>query len=252
VASIGEVVARMRKALDSCADGTARLHDADQELGASLDALNLALAGAGDDESISLLRLALAAVGDARDAVQAAAQGVQQEVSRLDLGTAGGAATGGATAPPVRSAQPPAGPAAPTGRPSAEQIERLRDELPPTVVGGTGQKTHGRWIDTDGNEHAEVSGKDEKYDQAIQLFRTMKARRIPVRASDVEMKLAAHMRTKGIRSATLVVNNLPCEGPLGCDALVPVILPTGYTLTVHGPDGFVRVYEGGKTSSWLP
>jgi len=84
------------------------------------------------------------------------------------------------------------------------------------------------------------------------LFRDMKARRIPVRASDVEMKLAAHMRTKRIRSATLVVDNLPCEGPLGCDALVPVILPTGYTLTVHGPNGFVRVYKGGKTSSWLP
>jgi hypothetical protein len=80
----------------------------------------------------------------------------------------------------------------------------------------------------------------------------MKARRIPLRASDVEMKLAAHMRKKGIRSATLVTNHLPCEGPLGCDALIPVILPEGYTLTVYGADGSVRVYKGGKTSSWLP
>jgi hypothetical protein len=54
------------------------------------------------------------------------------------------------------------------------------------------------------------------------------------------MKLAVHMRKNGIRSATLVVNHVPCEGPLGCDALVPVILPTGYTLTVYGTNGFVR------------
>jgi Double-stranded DNA deaminase toxin A len=80
----------------------------------------------------------------------------------------------------------------------------------------------------------------------------MKARRIPARASDVEMKLAAHMRVNRIRSVTLVVNHIPGEGPLGCDALVPVILPKGYTLTVYGANGFVREYKGGATSPWLP
>lgn len=37
-----------------------------------------------------------------------------------------------------------------------------------------------------------------------------------------------------------------------CDALVPVILPEGYILTVYGSNGFVREYKGGETSSWLP
>lgn len=135
---------------------------------------------------------------------------------------------------------------------AAAAVEPLRAELPPTVAPGAGQKTQGRWTDPDGRVHAEVSGKDEKYYDAVELSREMKARRIPIRASDVEMKLAAHMRRRGIRSATLVVNNIPCEGPLGCDALVPVILPAGSVLTVYGPGGFVRVYRGGASSAWLP
>lgn len=97
-----------------------------------------------------------------------------------------------------------------------------------------------------------VSGQDGAYDEAIQVFRDMKSRHVPQRASDVEMKLAAHMRNNGIRSAVLVINHTPCPGPMGCDALLPVILPKGYTLTVYGVNGFVRRYEGGGTSSWVP
>jgi hypothetical protein len=108
-----------------------------------------------------------------------------------------------------------------------DQIESLRGGLPPPVTTGTGQKTHGRWIGPDGAVHTEVSSKDAKHEQAIQFFREIKARRIPLRASDVEMKLAVHMRINDIRSVTLAVNHVPCEGPMGCDALVPVILPEG-------------------------
>ena len=217
VATVGDVVARLRAVRTSCDTAIAALRDADQAFQSSIETLTQALTGAGDDVSIGLLELVPAALHAASDAVRNAAGGVQQHVSRLSAdGTAGGTA-----ATPASSAPPPAAPAS-------------------------------RWIDADGHEHAEVSGKDEKYNQAIQLFKDMKARRIPIRASDVEMKLAAHMRENGIRSATLVVNNVPCEGPLGCDALLPVILPNGYTLTVYGPDGFVREYQGGETSSWLP
>ncbi len=70
------------------------------------------------------------------------------------------------------------------------------------------------------------------------------------RASDVEMKLAAYMRNHGVRSATLLINNTPCPGPLGCDELVPVLLPEGYTLTVHGANGFAKTYRGGATPPW--
>ncbi len=42
------------------------------------------------------------------------------------------------------------------------------------------------------------------------------------------------MRKNGIRSAVVIINNQPCDGPMGCDALVPVVSPPGYTLTVYG------------------
>ncbi|WP_156758044.1 DddA-like double-stranded DNA deaminase toxin [Actinokineospora pegani] len=47
------------------------------------------------------------------------------------------------------------------------------------------------------------------------------------------------------REAVLVINNRACEGFMGCRALLPVILPVGYTLTVYGP-GYHEVFKGGK------
>ncbi|WP_146174756.1 DddA-like double-stranded DNA deaminase toxin [Umezawaea tangerina] len=140
----------------------------------------------------------------------------------------------------------------------AVPVDRLRADLPPDVpamrrgAGTSRPKTHGRWVGPSGRSEVIVSGKDELYDQAVEVFRGMKSRHILQRVSDVEMKLAAHMRKNGIRSATVVINNQPCGGPMGCDELVPVVLPPGYRLVVHGTNGFFRVYEGGGKSSWVP
>lgn len=141
-------------------------------------------------------------------------------------------------------------PTAPRPGVTGRIVERLRAGLPPPVRPGTGQKTHGRWIDPDGAVHAEVSGRDEESAEAIRFFEQSGATRIPSAVTDVEIKLAAHMRHHGITSATLVLNNTPCRGPLGCDTLVPVILPEGSTLTVHGPDGFTTTYRGGQRPPW--
>jgi nucleic acid/nucleotide deaminase of polymorphic system toxin len=96
-----------------------------------------------------------------------------------------------------------------------------------------------------------VSGEDELYAESVKAFPALGLRRgLPRRASDVEMKLAAYMRNHGIRSATVVINNIPCPGPYGCDELVPVLLPEGCTLTVHGPNNFTKTYQGGATPPW--
>ncbi|GAA2971413.1 SCP1.201-like deaminase [Actinokineospora diospyrosa] len=63
-------------------------------------------------------------------------------------------------------------------------------------------------------------------------------------AADVEVKVAVHMRDNAISEVTLAINNIPCVGEWGCDALVPRILPRGYTLTIHGSGGFHAVYRG--------
>lgn len=70
---------------------------------------------------------------------------------------------------------------------------------------------------------------------------------MPVRAAaDVELKIAAEMRDSGITDAPVVINNVPCKGQTSCDDLLGVVLPEGSTLTVHGTNGFTKVYRGGK------
>ena len=154
--SISEVVTRFRAALTSCVNGADRLRDAEQNLKDCLDALTMALAGASDDGPIRLLALALDTLSDAHNAVRAAAEGVQREVSRLD--SADGTAPSGTTQQPVT-------PTRPTTL-SAERVQQLRDELPPPVVAGTGQKTHGRWVGPVGKAHELVSGKGTFYEDA--------------------------------------------------------------------------------------
>ncbi|KAA2254314.1 hypothetical protein F0L68_30800 [Solihabitans fulvus] len=76
----------------------------------------------------------------------------------------------------------------------------------------------------------------------------------PYTAADVETKLAAYMAQHGVKDVTVVINNVPCKGPLGCDTLVPILLPEGSTLTVYGvtPQGtqMVKRYTGGATPWW--
>ncbi|MGH3861810.1 DddA-like double-stranded DNA deaminase toxin [Actinokineospora sp.] len=136
--------------------------------------------------------------------------------------------------------------------PPVDRLERIRASLPPAVTPGSGQKTHGRWTDANGQTHEVVSGKDDKDDEVVRLLKSMRARRMPLVTTHVEIKLAAHMRKNQIRSITLTLNNIPCMGDMGCEALISVILPAGYTMTVHGSDGVVREYRGGGTSEWVP
>jgi len=60
----------------------------------------------------------------------------------------------------------------------------------------------------------------------------------------VEGHAAAVMRQQKIEHADLFINQRPCGGVRGCDALLPRMLPKGGTLVVHGPDGFVKTYHG--------
>ncbi|SDD22446.1 DddA-like double-stranded DNA deaminase toxin [Actinokineospora iranica] len=153
------------------------------------------------------------------------------------------------TSPPTPSAAAAPRPPASSG-PSAE-VERLRAGLPPDIIRsdnrprGTPQpKTHGRWIDPDGNTHAEVSGWDDKYRAAVNWFAAQPGTKVPSTVADVEIKLAVHMRQNAIRYATRAINHVPCKGDFGCDTLVPHILPEGYILVVHGAGGFRKTYHG--------
>jgi cellobiose-specific phosphotransferase system component IIA len=135
------------------------------------------------------------------------------------------------------------------------RFERLRSELPPPVTRGRGQKTHGRWIGANDQENAMTSGYDDTSRRVNQILEDIGCPYIPITAAgDVEMKLAALMRDRGttdpeMRNVTLLINQDPCRGELGCDTLVPAILPTGYTLTVHAPN-YRKRYVGGQRPWW--
>ncbi|MGW4829505.1 DddA-like double-stranded DNA deaminase toxin [Amycolatopsis japonica] len=124
---------------------------------------------------------------------------------------------------------------------SQDRVDELRQDLPPRVEPGEGQKTHGQWVTDSGEEEAGhiVSGRDDMEAAAVQFFKDQGARRMPSTTADVEVKLAVHMQNEGITSATVAVNNEVCKGPFGCETLVPKILPQGSALTVYGttPDG---------------
>ncbi|MGW6929571.1 DddA-like double-stranded DNA deaminase toxin [Lentzea sp. NPDC054927] len=137
----------------------------------------------------------------------------------------------------------------------AERLDVLRRELPPPMKStDSGRKTHGRWIGPDGVAQPIVSGVDDDSRAADQRLRQLGIPMRPAKASDVEMKVAARMVRDGMTHATVLINNTPCRGRLGCDTLVPIMLPDGATLTVHGvnEDGtlFRKRYTGGARPWW--
>lgn len=139
-----------------------------------------------------------------------------------------------------------------------DNVERLRRNLPPPVQPRSGQKTHGCWFaDADAPDAPArelTSGHDEWWEATGQHLLDLGAPGTPVTAAHVEIKLAVHMARNGIQHTTVVLNNTPCKGRFGCDTLVPVVLPEGSSLTVHGvtPDGrtMMKTYTGGAAASW--
>ncbi|WP_187345828.1 DddA-like double-stranded DNA deaminase toxin [Sorangium cellulosum] len=62
--------------------------------------------------------------------------------------------------------------------------------------------------------------------------------------SHVEAHAAAVMRERGIKDATLHINQVPCSSSTGCGAMLPRMLPEGARLRVLGPDGYDHVFIG--------
>ncbi|MBT8224498.1 MAG: hypothetical protein HKP61_19440 [Dactylosporangium sp.] len=116
-------------------------------------------------------------------------------------------------------------------------------------------KTHGMWIDEHGVAHDLLSGEHDGMHVQVNK-RAVRLGRIPPGAkmfsgSDIELKFAMGMRqtwerTGTIRNEIIVINKPegPCQGELGCDALLPYYLPPGGTLTVYWPGGNHRTYRG--------
>ena len=70
----------------------------------------------------------------------------------------------------------------------------------------------------------------------------------------VEAHAAAIMRERALNKATLYINNTPCPGKIGCDTMLPHMLPEGALLDVFiqlTPGKWShRQYEGLPDSMW--
>jgi hypothetical protein len=94
----------------------------------------------------------------------------------------------------------------------------------------------------------EVPGQGDVYLQSgdgppSNLITSMPGRNNIIR-THVEAHVAAVMRIEGIDSATLYINQTPCPGVTGCNAMLERMLPEGATLLVIAPGGFQQRYTG--------
>lgn len=244
--SVAEVAAALRAVLAKLPGG--KLTEAAGLLDEARQALGQATQGSNSQE------LQSAAAGLAESSQNVAA--VQELLGRASSGLTAYLGTLGVAEPQPDAPRPAAGKAAasPANVPSKpdgqrltrEQAEAFQAAMPPPVVSNTGTKTHGRWLDEHGQAHEIVSGRDEDAAEAARLLREhgIPAKGELATTADVEQKLAARMVREGRKHVDVSLNNRPCKGPYGCDTLVPIILPEGYSMTVHAPK-YRKTFTGG-------
>ncbi|MDU0288512.1 DddA-like double-stranded DNA deaminase toxin [Saccharothrix longispora] len=252
MASIREVAARVRAACEKGRQARSALERAEDLAEEAHDELARTLAGSTDPDVDPMLASFLAV----KDGCKGYLWPLLNEAVKTTEGYADHLTTESAPPPAQPSQRPPTRQAEPTDPPviPPERIERLRRELPPTVVPNTGHKTHGRWIGPDGTAQPIISGRDEHAKAADARLKGMGIPGPAAKTADVEIKLAARMVEEGIRHVTVIINNIPCVGRFGCDTLVPILLPAGATLTVHGTtekgERFRKRYTGGARPWW--
>lgn len=245
-ALVGEAVEKMNAAVTS-------LEQAQTGLGEYGPDLASATEGTNAHEIDQATGLAAEAAGDIGTLIG------QLNGKTAELGKYRTSLTGPPPAPPDGSAPAPDTTTTPatsstpaTAPDEPANVKAARAQLPPPVVKNSGFKTHGQWS-ADGADDAAaiVSGKkDDMYAATAAHLATLGMGNLAI-ASHVETKLAVHMATAGLTNVTVTINNTPCAGPLGCDTMLPVVLPDGATLTVYGTneDGTpaVNTYTGRRS-----
>ncbi len=211
----------VRQALAAAAASTARLREADHQLAGAA----IAIIEYGKAIGV-VLTVPRGSAPSAAASTRAEATGSRREVSS-PARAAGETASGQST---------PTGDAAP-----APYVPGFLESLP--VRQSADAPTDGVITTTDGERISDVhSGKGGPGKGGPGLRPPFKHY---VSALDhAEGHAAALMRTRGITEATLYLNNTPCVEPMSCDRVLSYVLPKDATLTVYGPNRYVRVYRG--------
>jgi hypothetical protein len=121
----------------------------------------------------------------------------------------------------------------------------------PKYTGAQGEKTSGILL-INGKEVPLISGVQGPAQQVPNLLRGWNRPGKPTILAHVEGHAAATMYLENASEATLVLNNVPCSGPLGCDLQLENMVPPGAALKVivpegwsaKDPEGFIKTYTG--------
>ncbi len=225
--NIEDIVAHLSTAEDKAGAADPQFEAATNSLEECGAALAQALQGATDADASRAQGLLTDAARDLEQ-LRGLVKRVVAEVSAYRTSLKGSppaapAAPRQATTSPMSSSEPP-------------EVAAARAELPPPVVKGTRTRTYGEWSSNDapGDRQSITSGTRDDFYADTQRYLQENGMGQTVIGSHVETKIAVHMRHEGIRDVTVVINHQPCEGPLGCDTLLPRVLPEGSTLTVYG------------------
>jgi uncharacterized protein YukE len=211
-----------------------------QRLTGARDALHAATTGAASPEAARSVQ----ALSEAVEALQRAVKHLGAVVAHI---AAYGPALGVNLGPSVTGAggQESSRPDTAVSQPEAlpEPITRMSRRLPPRP--DDRGPTHGWLLD----EHLRPVGGQFRSGEDFTLIADLDLQgREPLARSllaDVESKVAAAMRRGQAGPAcALVINNTPCRGRLGCDTLLPDILPANSRLTVYVSDANgVKLYK---------
>lgn len=221
--NVDEIVAALSAAEEKAGGADAHFDQAATALEECCQALGEAVQGTGDQ---SLGQALEALVGLSVDPLKALVKRAITAAANYRGSLAG--------QPPLGPA--PSGAAPPAGKALEEpnEVKAARAQLPPPVVKGTRTRTHGRIVGGGQPSKPITSGTRDDLYQDTQRYLQENGMGQTVIGSHVETKVAVHMRREGAQDATVVINHQPCDGPLGCDTLLPRVLPEGSTLTVYG------------------
>ncbi|CCH28933.1 DddA-like double-stranded DNA deaminase toxin [Actinosynnema sp. NPDC047251] len=244
--SLGEVGATLHQVVDTTTRAQASLSQAADLAAEAADMIEIA--GAGSNQADVLITSAAfrEVAYDADQAVGRDLDAALQTVYRIikSLGVV-------VPAKPLLEPTPSSTPTSPPLT-DEERIAEIRRELPEPRRPAAGTKTNGRWFTARGPVRAQVSGDGPDARMVHDALREegYPHSGAPIVTTHVEMKIAGQMRRDGIREATLVIDNVPCAKLLGCENLIGVVLPAGYSLTVHGTGGYRRTFKGGQKPPW--
>lgn len=240
-----EVVAALEAVRDKVGEAREEARAGAEKFGESYEHLSVVFAGSGNSSALaSLSKMDAAAESLAEaDTHAAAARDVLGEYVEVVKGNGSGGDGGAATstgAAGSTSAEPT--PTAPT------------PESPAPYYGGYFDALRSRTTDTDPTDGTLTTVDGTKIEEVTSGQRGPAAGGPGLRPpysqmwtvlNHAEGHAAALMRTRELKHTTLYINNEPCSTPpYGCERVLPRIIPKGSTMTVYGPNGYARVYQG--------